>query len=158
MYVYWPVSDFHSAAQTQAAAGQGTFFFLLIKNLGIIGACGWANWHALDEPDRWTTKALRCDTKSMLQLSKPAAVGARDIYTVVRRPGSALWNPQATPHWVETFSEPALTLTLVHAGLRLHGRLCPHEQEREDELLTVRVPSLAAAGLLSSRSSERARY
>ena len=57
MYVYWPVSDFHSAAQTQAGAGQGTFFFLLIKNLGIIGACGWANWHALDEPDRWTTKA-----------------------------------------------------------------------------------------------------
>ena len=116
------------------------------------------HWHALNEPDRWTTKALRYDTKSMLQLSKPAAVGARDIYTVVQRPGSALWNPQATPHWVETFSEPALTLTLVHAGLRLHGRLCPHEQEREDDLLTVRVPSLAAAGLLSSRSSERARY
>eukprot|EP01046_Picozoa_sp_COSAG06_P020040 COSAG06_NODE_1450_length_9437_cov_5.045299_14_plen_84_part_00 len=41
------------------------------------------------------------------------------------------------PHWVETFDEPALTLTLVHSDLRHNGELCPHGQDRERYLTGI---------------------
>ena len=82
----------------------------------------------LADPDRWTTADLRgsCDLKGM---RKPDGVTDADAYTIVQPPGSVVWNAVTTPHWVETFDEAAVTLTLVHDGLRLDGRLCPHAEE-----------------------------
>ena len=89
---------------------------------------GVKHFHGLKDPDRWTTRALRgkCELKGMV---KPAAITDADVYTLVQPPGTVLWNALTTPHWVETFDEPALTLTLVHSNLRLNGRLCPHAEE-----------------------------
>jgi hypothetical protein len=113
---------------------------------------GEKHWHGLTEPDHWTTHQQRCDTRSHgLKMVRPAALMAaahEAVYTVVQPPGSVLWNPHTTPHWVETFAEPALTLTLVHRGLRLNGKLCPHEQEceaAEDDKLGVNPSPSAAA-------------
>ncbi|MCE9589953.1 MAG: hypothetical protein K8S99_05455 [Planctomycetes bacterium] len=89
---------------------------------------GTKHFHGLKDPDRWTTHELRgkCELKGM---KKPQAITAADTYTLVQTPGTMLWNAVTTPHWVETFNEPAATLTLVHAGLRHNGQLCPHGEE-----------------------------
>ena len=90
---------------------------------------GEKHWHGLVDPERWTTIQQRCEAK--LDMVRPATLAPEHIYTVVQSPGSVLWNPITTPHWVETYDTPALTLTLVHRGLRLHGKLCPAEQACE---------------------------
>jgi hypothetical protein len=89
---------------------------------------GTKHFHGLRDPDRWTTRELRgkCELAGM---AKPAAVTDDDVYSIVQPPGTTLWNALTTPHWVETFDQPALTLTLVHSNLRLNGRLCPHGEE-----------------------------
>lgn len=89
---------------------------------------GTKHFHGLRDPDRWTTHEERGKCQ-LVGSVKPATIKPDDTYTIVQPPGTVLWNAITTPHWVETFDEPALTLTLVHRGLRLHGRLCPHDEE-----------------------------
>jgi hypothetical protein len=100
---------------------------------------GTKHFSGLKDPDRWTTRELRgkCELAGM---TKPAEVSDADVYSIVQPPGTKLWNALTTPHWVETFDEPALTLTLVHSNLRLNGKLCPHA----DELLAWRAEQAAS--------------
>jgi hypothetical protein len=91
---------------------------------------GTKHFSALHDPDRWTTREQR-GRCTLHDIAKPAGITAVDTYTIVQPPGTVLWNAVGTPHWVETFDECAATLTLVHTGLRLDGRLCPHGEERE---------------------------
>jgi hypothetical protein len=89
---------------------------------------GVKHFHGLKDPDRWTDEKLRCDTV-LKDMARPPEVRDSDAYTIVQGPGSVLWNAITTPHWVETFDQPAATLTLVHSNLRLNGKLCPHGEE-----------------------------
>ena len=91
---------------------------------------GTKHFQGLRDPDRWTTAEQRgrCELAGSV---KPAAVAEADVYSIQQPSGTVLWNAVLTPHWVETFDEPAATLTLVHTGLRLNGELCPHARERE---------------------------
>ena len=100
---------------------------------------GTKHFSGLKDPDRWTTREMRgrCQLAGMC---KPAEVAEDDVYSLVQPPGTMVWNVLTTPHWVETFDEPALTLTLVHSKLRYKGQLCPHE----DELLAWRAEQAAA--------------
>ncbi|MCX5660653.1 MAG: hypothetical protein NTW19_13160 [Planctomycetota bacterium] len=120
----------------------------------------WQRWgtkhfHGLKDPDRWTTRELRgkCELKGM---TRPAAVGADDVFTLVQPPGTVLWNAITTPHWVETFDEPAATLTLVHSGLRVDGKLCPHAQEIAD--YRAEVAAAAKPEAKTEAKPEAARY
>ncbi len=89
---------------------------------------GAKHFSGLRDPNRWTTleQRGRCELKGTV---KPAGITANDVYSIEQPPGSVLWNAQTTPHWVETFGECAVTLTLVHDQLRMDGRLCPHAEE-----------------------------
>ncbi|MCC6581012.1 MAG: hypothetical protein IT440_11275 [Phycisphaeraceae bacterium] len=89
---------------------------------------GTKHFVGLKTPDNWTTleQRGRCQLKGSV---KPAGITAQDVYAVEQPPGSFLWNAHTTPHWVETFDECAVTLTLVHEELRLDGQLCPHAAE-----------------------------
>lgn len=101
---------------------------------------GVKHWGGLLEPDRWTTLDQRTNVK-LEGMSKPPGIADSDVYTIVQRPGEVLWNPMTIPHWVETFEEPALTLTLVHSELRHDGELCSHAQDRERNLAATAATS-----------------
>lgn len=100
---------------------------------------GVKHFSGLKDPDRWTTREMR-GRCTLAGMRKPDEITDDDVYTLVQPPGTVLWNALTTPHWVETFDEPALTLTIVHSRLRYHGQLCPHE----DELLAWRAEQAAA--------------
>ena len=89
---------------------------------------GVKHFHGLVDPDRWTTPEQRGNCK-LEGMAKPAAITPADTFTLVQPPNTVLWNAVTTPHWVETFDEPAMTLTLVHSHLRMDGKLCPHGEE-----------------------------
>lgn len=97
---------------------------------------GVKHWGGLLEPDRWTTVEQRTNVK-LEGMSRPPGITSSDTYTITQHPGTVLWNPMTIPHWVETFDEPALTLTLVHSNLRCNGELCVHGQDRERRLATA---------------------
>jgi hypothetical protein len=85
----------------------------------------------LKEPDRWASREVRLHYKAG-ELRKPAALTAADALCYDMHPGDALWNVLLTPHWVEASNEAAMSINISHGGLRLDGKLCPHEQELED--------------------------
>jgi hypothetical protein len=89
---------------------------------------GTKHFHGLRDPDHFTNEKLRCDTV-LADMARPPEVSDSDAYAIAQPPGTILWNAVTTPHWVETFNEPAATLTLVHTNLRLNGKLCPHGEE-----------------------------
>lgn len=91
---------------------------------------GTKHFHGLVDPDRWTTPELRGNCK-LEGMAKPAAITPADTFTLVQPPNTVLWNAVTTPHWVETFDQPAMTLTIVHSELRMDGKLCPHGEEIE---------------------------
>jgi len=109
---------------------------------------GTKHFHGLTDPDGWTTREQRgaCD---LVTSRRPAGLGEADTYAIVQRPGTMLWNTVAIPHWVETFDGPAATLTLVHKGLRLQGKLCPHSQEREAWLASRPAAQPSHDGILA---------
>ena len=84
-------------------------------------------FYGLKDPDRWTTpeQRLRCE----LNMTKPTEIIEDDILCYEMPPGSVLWNAISTPHWVDAADEVALTMSMVHRGLRLNGKLCPHEED-----------------------------
>lgn len=92
---------------------------------------GTKHFHGLTDPDRFTNEKLRCDT-ALKDMGRPPSVTPADAYTIAQPPNTILWNAITTPHWVETFDQPAATLTLVHTNLRHNGKLCPHGQELFD--------------------------
>ena len=91
---------------------------------------GTKHFSGLHYPDRLTNpeQRARCELKGMV---KPTGITRADEYTIVQPPDSVLWNVVSTPHWVETFDACAMTLTLVHNGLRLDGRLCHRAEEAQ---------------------------
>jgi hypothetical protein len=104
---------------------------------------GTKQFHGLKDPDRWTTPEQR-GRCSLVGMKKPHGVREADAYTIDQPPGTVLWNAVTTPHWVETHDQPAATLTLVHTGLRLNGKLCPHAEEREAWQRANATPETAA--------------
>ena len=88
---------------------------------------GTKTFNGLKEPDRWTTLEQRY--RSRLNQTRPAAIAEDDILRYEMQPGAVLWNVITTPHWVEAADQVAVSLGIVHRGLRLDGRLCPHEDE-----------------------------
>jgi hypothetical protein len=90
---------------------------------------GTKHFFGLKDPDRWTTRELRCRC-DLEEMNKPEGITDADTYRIVQPPDTMLWNAVGTPHWVETFDQPAVTMTLVHTGLRLNGKLCPHGDEQ----------------------------
>ena len=88
---------------------------------------GKKTFNGLKEPDRWTTIDQRYH--SQLNQTRPAALIKDDILQYEMQPGAVLWNVITTPHWVDAADEVAVSLGIVHRGLRLDGQLCPHEDE-----------------------------
>ena len=86
---------------------------------------GTKHFTGLIDPDRWTTleQRGRCQLAGTV---KPPGITAHDVDSIAQPPASCLWNAHTTPHWVETFDQCAVTLTLVHEELRMDGQLCPH--------------------------------
>jgi hypothetical protein len=85
----------------------------------------------LSDPDRWAPRQTRV-TYASDQFEKPADLREEDALCYEMTPGTTLWNCLLTPHWVEAADEVAMSVNISHGGLRLHGRLCPHEQELEE--------------------------
>ena len=85
-------------------------------------------FNGLKDPDRWTTLEERYESDKLSQ-TQPAEITEEDILKYELIPGAALWNTFTTPHWVDATDEVAASLALVHRGLRLSGKLCPHEEE-----------------------------
>jgi hypothetical protein len=83
----------------------------------------------LKDPDRWTTLEQRMHHRGIV---KPDAITTADEFAYEMTPGTVLWNAMLTPHWVEASDGVAYSINLSHGGVRLHGRLSPHEQEMED--------------------------
>ena len=84
-------------------------------------------FNGLKDPDRWSTIEERC--RSELNQTRPAEITEDHILRYEMQPGAVLWNAFTTPHWVDAADEVAASLGIVHRGLRLDGRLCPHEEE-----------------------------
>jgi hypothetical protein len=85
----------------------------------------------LRDPDRWAPKEARV-TYAPANFAKPAELGDDDALCYDMTPGTTLWNCLLTPHWVEAANEVAMSVNISHGGLRLNGRLCPHERELEE--------------------------
>jgi hypothetical protein len=85
----------------------------------------------LRDPQRWAPLEVRLRYKAG-ELRKPAELSSDDALCYDMDPGDALWNALLTPHWVEASDAVALSINISHGGLRLDGKLCPHERELED--------------------------
>lgn len=84
----------------------------------------------LKDPQRWAPLEDR-----MLPGGKTvrsANLTEDELLAYEMAPGDVLWNVLLTPHWVEATDHVAYSINLSHGGLRLNGKLCPHEQELED--------------------------
>ena len=89
---------------------------------------GTKRFSGLKDPDRWAPLEARIHSKGAV---KPSGIGRDDILSYDLNPGDVLWNAFLTPHWVEATDRVTYSINLSHGGLRLHGRLCRHEQELE---------------------------
>jgi hypothetical protein len=85
----------------------------------------------LKSPGRWAPWKTRM-SYSPQNFQRPEALTEADALCYPMKPGDVLWNALLTPHWVEASEEAAMSINVSHGGLRLNGRLCPHEQELED--------------------------
>lgn len=88
---------------------------------------GTKNFCGLRDPERWAPHEVRMANRN--DLPKPDEITDNDALCYAMQPGDALWNCLLTPHWVEASDEVAMSVNISHGGLRLHGELCPHEQE-----------------------------
>ncbi|HZP83532.1 MAG TPA: hypothetical protein VFB21_17945 [Chthonomonadaceae bacterium] len=84
----------------------------------------------LKDPQRWAPKEERL--RYSQGVTRPEGITAADELAYEMKPGDVLWNALLTPHWVEAADQVAYSLNLSHGGLRLNGRLCPHEAELEE--------------------------
>ena len=105
---------------------------------------------SLKDPHRWADDAVRREQVVKLQNSYnqpvPEGITDDDMVECLMEPGKSntvLWNVLQTPHWVKAGTEVALSLNISHRGLRLNGRLCPHEHQIEDWLAELDRPSMA---------------
>ena len=85
----------------------------------------------LKDPDRWAPRDVRLTYRAGA-VEKPADIVDDDPLCYDMGPGDVLWNALLTPHWVEAGTDVAMSINLSHGGLRLNGKLCPHEQELAD--------------------------
>lgn len=94
---------------------------------------GTKTFNGLREPERRAPFAERMQSVefSNQKTSRPEDLAEAEVLAYVMRPGAVLWNALLTPHWVEASEGVSYSLNLSHGGLRLHGKLCPHEEELE---------------------------
>jgi hypothetical protein len=85
----------------------------------------------LKAPGRWAPWRIRVNYTPG-DFERPGALQKSDELCYDMPPGCVLWNAFLTPHWVEAGDEAAMSINISHGGLRLHGRLCPFEQELEE--------------------------
>lgn len=83
----------------------------------------------LKDPHRWASQEERLQYSK--GVTRPEGITADDELAYEMKPGDVLWNALLTPHWVEAADHVTYSLNLSHGGLRLDGRLCPHEAELE---------------------------
>jgi len=100
-------------------------------------------WYGARDPERWAPYEMRMNWRST---SRPSGMTADDLLIYEMGPGDMLWNAMLTPHWVDAADEkPALSINIAIDRLRLHGRLCPHEQEL-CEYLAARGEDVSVVG------------
>ena len=85
----------------------------------------------LKDPNRFASRDVRLSYKAG-DIERPSSLTAADTLCYDMKPGDVLWNALLTPHWVEAANEVAMSVNISHGGLRLNGKLCPHEQELAD--------------------------
>jgi hypothetical protein len=93
--------------------------------------CGTKRFCGMKDPDRWAPFDVRMEEPGD-QVQRPEEITDADILCYEMAPGDVLWNVLLTPHWVEASDHVTYSINISHGGLRLDGRLCPHEQELKD--------------------------
>ncbi|MBI2194903.1 MAG: hypothetical protein HYU36_23230 [Planctomycetes bacterium] len=114
-----------------SGAGCATNYHMDFSHVLAWQRCGVKRFYGLKDPDRWAPHEARM-AYDPARFERPANLTPEDALCTEMRPGDVLWNVILTPHWVEASDEVAMSINLSHGGLRLHGRLCPFEQELED--------------------------
>jgi hypothetical protein len=85
----------------------------------------------LRDPDRWAPREMRVLYRAGI-FEKPPEITEADALCYEMKPGDVLWNTILTPHWVEASDSVAMSINISHGGIRLHGKLCPVEQELDN--------------------------
>ena len=111
--------------------GCATNYHMDFSNVVAWQRYGTKKFFGLKDPARWEAKNARVAYKAEA-ITKPAQIKPEDTLCYEMHPGDVLWNCLLTPHWVEASDEVAMSFNISHGGLRLHGKLCPFEQELED--------------------------
>jgi hypothetical protein len=93
------------------------------------------------DPLRWADETVRREQlvggQNAYNQPIPDGITGDDVVAFDMKPGDVLWNVLQTPHWVKAGADVAVSMNISHRGLRLHGELCPHEQQLQQWRTTM---------------------